>query len=322
MRKIFPFLIISLIIAVFTGCFLMEIMIEEIYTDGSFRVYYHKGSADRGSVPIDNNKYEVGYSVVLQDKGTLEKENHMFLGWMNYGHLYSPGTEFIGDSKGKIHFTATWNDNLNSTFEFIIEDNEVKISKYKYAKHEHNDIVIPSIYALKPVTDIEDEVFKDKGIYSVALPKNLKRIGSSAFANCNISTLAIPDSLKSIGSYAFANCNITSLIFPDTLESIGDFAFDKNSINRITFGTGRTSIPRGVFKRNNIKSVSLPDIITLVEDEAFAENNISQIIIGANVEIESDTSFGTKGGSFKKFYDDSGKQAGEYGYTADFWVKL
>ena len=306
MRKIFPFLIISLIIAIFTGCFLMDIMIEEIYTDGIFRVYYRKGSADRGSVPVDNNEYEVGYTVVILDRGTLEKENHMFLGWMHNSHLYSPGAEFIGSSKGKIYFTATWNDNLNSTFEFTIEDNEVKISKYKYAKNEHRDIVIPSIYASKPVTDIEDEVFKDKGIHSVTLPKNLKKIGVSAFANCRISLLSIPDSVKSIGIGAFEN------------NSIGLLSADVS----INFGTGLSSIPQGAFKRNKIQSLRLPDNITLVEDEAFAGNSIGQIIIGANVDIKSDTSFGTRGAAFKKYYDDNGKQAGEYGYTANFWVKL
>ena len=99
-------------------------------------------------------------------------------------------------------------------------------------------------------------------------------------------------------------------------------AFENNRINSITFGKGLSSVSQGAFKGNNLLSVTLPDNITLIEDEAFLGNKIGQIIIGANVEIESDTSLGNYGAAFKKYYEDSGKQSGEYGYTADFWVKL
>jgi len=336
-------LIISLIITVFTGC---DLLLFELM---SFRVYYHKGSANKGSVPIDDTKYEYGDTIIVENQGTLEKEGHMFLGWMEYDLIYSPGTQFESYGGGDIHFTAKWNDNLNDTFEFTIEGDEVKVTKFKYENMYHSGVVIPSIYSGKPVTEIGDEVFRNNEVYMTvrinSLPKNLKRIGSYAFtrnniksssipstvesigsyafANCSsITSLTIHDSLKTISSYAFANCKIYSLNIPDSLESIGISAFENNNINEITFGTGRTSIPQGVFKRNNLKYISLPDNITLVEDEAFSGNNIGQIIIGANVEIKGDTSFGTNGASFKKFYDDNGKQAGEYGYTANFWVKL
>jgi len=312
MRKILLFVLILILISVFSGCFFIE-------TEQSFRVYYHRGSAGSGSAPVDTNKYNYGDVVIIEGKGTLEKEDHMFLGWMNYGDLHWPGEQIQFFGSGDLHFTASWNDEKNTTFEFIIEGDEVKITKYKYA---HENIIIPSTYSGKPVTEIADGVFQNKGIYSVTLPKNLKRIGSYAFADCRITSLIIPDSLESIGPYAFANCRITSLTIPDSLESIGFGAFENNNINKITFGTGRTSITRGVFKKNKIISVNLPDNITLIEDEAFSGNIIGQIIIGDDVEIESDTSFGTRGASFKKFYDDNGKQAGEYGYTANFWVKL
>jgi len=323
-KKIFPIMLISILFLTFIGC----------HDRQGFRVFYHKGTSDRGSVPVDPNIYQNGDIIYVLDKGTLEKDGHMFLGWKDHELIHRPYSyfEIYTDSTfftkyTDLHFLAIWNDDLNDTFDFVIEGDEVKITKYKYHEFWNNNVVIPSTYSDKPVIEIADEVFKDSGIRSVSLSRNIKIIGAYAFANSSIRSLVIPDSVELIGSYAFANCSIYSLVIPDSVESIGIGAFENNfigyqSFGTITFGTGLTSIPQGAFKRNGIKSVSLPENITLIEDEAFFGNTIGQIIIGAGVEIESDTSFGTRGASFKKFYDDGGKKAGEYGYTADFWVKL
>jgi len=299
-KKIIQIVLIFAFFLLHSGCFFFYENPEE-----HFNVIYNKGMYDTGNAPNDPNIYSRGDTITVLDKGDLKNEDNLFLGWKFNDTLYQPGyvmnSKEYAIEKGNITyltivFTAHWD--IKPDFEFVIEGEEAILTKYN--GRSFTSAVIPAMYDEKPVTRIGDDAFRGKGMYNIRLHGNL----------------------KTIGAYAFANCNMTSLTIPDSLEAIGDCAFDNNSINKITFGTGLSSIPQGAFKRNNIQSLRLPDNITLVEDEAFAGNNISQIIIGANVEIESDTSFGTNGASFKKFYDDSGKQAGEYGYTADFWVKL
>jgi len=111
------------------------------------------------------------------------------------------------------------------------------------------------------------------------------------------------------------------LDIPDSVESIGAGAFQNNKLNKISFGSKLTSISTGAFSDNNLLTVSIPANIVLVENGAFYNCKIGQIIIGADVEIVSDTSFGTNGASFKEFYEDNGKSAGEYNYVIDIWVK-
>lgn len=66
-------------------------------------------------------------------------------------------------------------------------------------------------------------------LYNLALPDNLKTIGSKAFYGQSLSgSLIIPEGVKEIGSCAFDGCiNLTgTLSLPSTLEVIENYAFD------------------------------------------------------------------------------------------------
>lgn len=66
-------------------------------------------------------------------------------------------------------------------------------------------------------------------LYNLALPDNLKTIGSKAFYGQSLSgSLIIPEGVKEIGYGAFDGCiNLTgTLSLPSTLEVIEDYAFD------------------------------------------------------------------------------------------------
>jgi len=290
MKRILPFILIFILMFSLAAC----LADQEKYF---YFVYYDKGSSKSGSVPIDKKKYNQGDTIIILDKGNLINENYTFLGWMFNNNLYQPGDEFIHDYKRDICFTASWDDGKDSPFEFIIEGNEVKIIKYTGSSGA--DIIIPSRYSDIPVTEIGNDVFRNKSIKSVKMFESLKRIGA----------------------FSFANCSITSLVIPNSAEIIGAGAFQNNELGTVTFGSGLASIPIGAFGGNNLTSVSLPANIKKIENGAFFDNGIVQIKIGSGAEIINDTSFGIYGAAFKEIYDESGKPAGEFNYIEDNWVK-
>ena len=286
MKRILPLIIVSALVLAVSAC---------IFYPSDLRVYYEKGSSTGGFVPVDTTKYKYGETVVILGKGDLENEDYEFLGWMFEGQLYKPGQKLYFYYYEDIYFTAMWNDGLGTPFEFEIIGDEAAV--IKYTGHNYSYIAIPSSYLGKPVTSIANSVFRNKNIYGAELPKSLKKIGALAFSGCDISNLLIPDSVVTIGPGAFQD----------------------NYLLEVIFGKGLTLISEGAFSGNKIQEVNLPDNITTIANNAFLDNNIGYIVTGANVNIESDTSFGTYGASFKKFYEDGGSRAGEYGRVADTW---
>lgn len=68
------------------------------------------------------------------------------------------------------------------------------------------EIIIPSTYENKPVTQIAANAFKECAveITSVKIPQGVTSIGEQAFAFCyQLSEITLPDTLISIGEYAF-----------------------------------------------------------------------------------------------------------------------
>lgn len=80
------------------------------------------------------------------------------------------------------------------------------------------DIVIPSKYEGKPVTEIGEEAF-----YCVDTMKSIK----------------IPNTVTYIASYAFEDCTgLTELILPDSVTAVGAQAFWYSGIQSLTIGSG------------------------------------------------------------------------------------
>jgi len=293
MKKILKLIFIIILFQAIIGCFYVEERERKEY-----RVYYEKGSSKSGSVPVDNKKYYYEDDIIVLDKGTLENEEYEFLGWNFNNRLYQPSDKLSFSYSKDIYFIASWDDNVDTPFEYKIEGDEAKI--IKYTGSSGSDVIIPLTYQGKTVTEIENDVFRNKKIKSVKLTDNLKRIGSFTFSNCDMTSINIPNSVVSIGAGTFQN----------------------NKLNNITFGSGLTSVPIGAFSGNALYTVNLPANIILIENGAFHNNEIDQIKIGTGVEIGNDTSFGINGASFKEFYEDDGKTAGEYNYLIDNWEKL
>ena len=111
-------------------------------------------------------------------------------------------------------------------FEFEEVDGGYKLSAYKGMA---TNVVIPSTYNNKPVTEIGEEAFGEKmWIKSITIPNGVTSIGEGAFHMCmGLTSITIPDSVTSIGEGAFYSCmGLTSITIPDSLMSIGEYAFE------------------------------------------------------------------------------------------------
>lgn len=128
------------------------------------------------------------------------------------------------------------------------------------------EIIIPSTYNGKAVTEIADGAFFDcESLSRVEIPNGITYIGKEAFYGCSrLSRLEIPDSVTSINDYAFANCtNLSSVTFGNSVEIFGEYAF---------------------FGCEALTSITLPDSVKHINDYVFYDCiNLSSITIGNGI---------------------------------------
>lgn len=74
---------------------------------------------------------------------------------------------------------------------------------------------------------INEYAFAYANIFTIALPKTLKSIGSSAFYGCGkLQEIQIPDNVYQIGSHAFFDCaSLCNVRLSDNVNRLGDFVF-------------------------------------------------------------------------------------------------
>ncbi|WP_396591661.1 leucine-rich repeat protein [Allomuricauda sp. R78024] len=118
------------------------------------------------------------------------------------------------------------------------------------ATHVNIPEIVNTVNGLFTVTAIGNEVFKDKGLTSVAIPNSVTSIGDHAFSGNQLTEVTIPDGVTSIGEWAFDNNRLTEVIIPNNVTSIGYRAFSVNELTRVTIGNSITSIGEYAFAVN------------------------------------------------------------------------
>jgi tetratricopeptide (TPR) repeat protein len=142
-------------------------------------------------------------------------------------------------------------------------------------------------------TVIEDEAYKERGLFDAIIPEGVTSIGERAFSVNQLTSVKLPEGLTSIGDYAFCNNQLTSVTLPEGLTSIGAMAFGENQLT----------------------SVKLPEGLTSIGDSAFYGNQLTSVTLPANLAFDKDC-FGEFGESFLDYYTKNGKKADTYTYNA------
>lgn len=159
-----------------------------------------------------------------------------------------------------------------------------------------------------PVTLIESNAFKSKGLTNVDIPSSVKIIELGAFSGNNLTSVNIPNSVtdievgafsdnnltsvniprsvRTIASGAFRNNNLTSLeISSDQKIALGPDSFANNSLTSVKFQGRDVSIGPTAFRNNNIESIYIPNEATFSGSSMFESNPLKYIEVNlANVE--------------------------------------
>ncbi|MDR0568869.1 MAG: leucine-rich repeat domain-containing protein [Spirochaetaceae bacterium] len=284
--------------------------------------YYGNGNTS-GAPPADPRVYKRGDTLIVLGKGSMERKDYEFSGWRRYENdiVYQEGDAIIV-YYGNISFAAQWHY-TGSLFDYTIDGGSAAVIRYIGPLGEPFALTIPAEIEDVPVTLLGEEAFMNCQILEVTFPAGIKTIGSQCFAQNYLSALTLPASLTDIGEGAFSNNElIGALRIPNSVSDIGAMAFQHNNLSGISFGPALASIGAYAFAYNSLTHLDMPSVAA-VEAGAFFKNDIDMIRIGANVEIKSDSSFGTYGASFRGYYEANGKQAGTYTYdrAASAWTR-
>jgi len=121
---------------------------------------------------------------------------------------------------------------------------------------------------------IPTEAFNNaKGLVSIKLPTNTKKISSNSFSNCReLANIYIPKTITIIDSEAFSGCESLKLQeLHYGLIKIGDGAFSKCKNIALDIPKTVSDIGEDAFMGcNNLTSISIPDNITEIKEGTFA----------------------------------------------------
>ena len=166
------------------------------------------------------------------------------------------------------------------------------VSDYGYCLE--NNVVIPSTYKGKPITEIGMGAFYgcDK-IKSVVIGDNVTSIGDRAFDQCdNLTRVSIGDGVTSIGSKAFYGCtNLITLLIGEGVTYIsGDAIKGCDSLryneydNCQYLGNAANPYVALIKAKNNMTSVTIKENTKLIGCSAFYNCfNLVNVIIPENV---------------------------------------
>ena len=194
--------------------------------------------------------------------------------WKTTGRqLKYDGQNTVNTEVEEVKTVKTWNDCF--TYQAITSGGE--ITGYKITGMTDlidGDVVVPSSYNGKPVTQIEGirDFDRKEEIITVNLPNTIKRINDYAFLRCtNLESINLPYGITYIGMSAFGRCeSLSSISLPNSITSFGYAPFSYCPFTTIELPNSITKISNGLLENlSSLVSVSIPDTITKIEDMAF-----------------------------------------------------
>jgi len=182
-------------------------------------------------------------------------------------------------------------------------------------KGSDTEVVIPSEFNERKITNIAKDAYKGKRLTKITIPASVTYIGENAFRENKLTNVTIPASVTYIGDNAFRENNLTNVTIPDNVYRIDNYAFYKNQLTNITIGKTTGVIGKYAFADNKLTRIFLPNNVKSIDVYAFKDNQITRVSIGENVTLGSDSSVnGILGDNtgFNSAYSNNKNRAGVY----------
>lgn len=147
--------------------------------------------------------------------------------------------------------------------------------------YSDGDIIIPSIYNDRPVTNIkkgafkycelitsitipetviniEDESFQDCiSLISVNIPSSISNIPKNCFKGCvNLTSINLGN-ITTIGDYAFEECRLLNIELSENIESVGAWSFHHSGLTTLDISANLSNIGYGAFGWCPLESINV-----------------------------------------------------------------
>lgn len=196
-----------------------------------------------------------------------------------------PSLDTIFDSDG------TGADANGLTYQkFISRSKKYKIAWITgYNGSDYAEVVIPeTVDTGYTVTKIEEKAFENSNISSVAIPSQLKEIGSYAFRNCQFLQEIDLGEVVSIENHAFNKCILLKTVtIPNTCSYLGNSAFaDCISLENVSLSSSLMELNNFTFSGcTALKIVDVPSSVVAVGENVFYNcESLESVTLTSSVE--------------------------------------
>ena len=157
-------------------------------------------------------------------------------------------------------------------FEYIDKGNSITITHY--FRRGGANVVIPSIIAGKPVTEIGAATFRYNDLLqTVSIPATVTVIGAQAFENCiRLQSVSLSSGVTAIETGAFARCyELGAINLPSSITRIATAAFEYcQKLRSVAIPGGLTTLEANVFLNcSGLETVALPAGLTALGSNVF-----------------------------------------------------
>ena len=189
---------------------------------------------------------------------------------------------------------------LSITLPFELDNTGTKFISYK---GNNKDVILPSKYQNKDIIEIEDNMFTNKDINSITLPKNNFKFNPNSIIDSNINYLYINeksmlldgiypsnlniefiDEIEVLSNNIFGNLmGLDELTLPKSLERIEEDALSNVLVSKLNLYSNQ--VLKGINLSKTIKCVEVysSDNNTLEESFFEGQENIETIIIDKDI---------------------------------------